>query len=349
MKGLETRRVGRTPLRLTVLGLGTGTLGGHRIPVTREEGEAVVGAAWSAGVRYFDTAPFYGFGRACRIAGDALRELPRKDWVLSTKAGRLLRPRETGGVHGALQHPMPFDDVFDYSYDGIMRSFEDDLQRLGLARIDILYVHDIGARQHGTEAHPRIMRTFREGGYRALAKLRASGELGAIGIGVNEREVLLEAIEWGDWDVFLLAGRYTLLEQTPLDDLLPQCLRSGISVVIGAPFNTGVLAGRDTWNYRPAPPEIIGRVDAIRAICESHRVPLVAAALQFPLAHPAVAAILPGPRNVDELLTNAQLLRYPIPPALWADLRDAGLLHPDAPTPVGSEHENGEDGRTAAG
>jgi D-threo-aldose 1-dehydrogenase len=145
---------------------------------------------------------------------------------------------------------------------------------------------------------------------------------------------LLEAIDWGDWDVFLLAGRYTLLEQTPLDDLLPQCLRSGISVVIGAPFNTGVLAGRESWNYRPAPPEIVGRVKKIRAICESHRVPLVAAALQFPLAHPAVAAILPGPRDVDEFETNAQLLQYPIPPALWADLRDAELLHSDAPTPA---------------
>ena len=177
MEGFETRHVGRTPLRLTVLGLGTGTLGGHRIPVTREEGEAVVRAAWSAGVRYFDTAPFYGFGKACRIVGDALRELPREDWVLSTKAGRLLRPQTNAGPSGALRHPMPFEDVFDYSYDGIMRSFEDDLQRLGLARIDILYVHDIGARQHGKDAHPGIMRTFRDSGYRALEQLRSSGQL----------------------------------------------------------------------------------------------------------------------------------------------------------------------------
>ena len=334
MEGFETRQVGRTPLQLTVLGLGTGTLGGHRIPVTRDEGEAVVRAAWGAGVRYFDTAPFYGFGKACRIVGDALREMPRQDWVLSSKAGRLLRPQTTAGVPGALRRPMPFEDVFDYSYDGIMRSFEDDLQRLGLARIDILYVHDIGARQHGKDAHLGIMRTFRESGYRALERLRSSGELGAIGIGVNEWEVLLEAIDWGDWDVFLLAGRYTLLEQMPLYDLLSQCLRSGISVVIGAPFNTGVLAGRETWNYRPAPPEVVSRVKKMRAICDSHQVPLVAAALQFPLAHPAVAAILPGPRNVDEFETNAKLLRYPIPPALWADLRNAELLHPDAPTPA---------------
>jgi D-threo-aldose 1-dehydrogenase len=334
MEGFKTRQVGRTPLRLTVLGLGTGTLGGHRIPVTREEGEAVIKAAWSAGVRYFDTAPFYGFGKACRIVGDALRESPREDWVLATKAGRLLRPQTNPGAPGALRRPMPFEDVFDYSYDGIMRSFEDSLQRLGLARIDILYVHDIGARQHGKDAHPGIMRAFRDSGYRALEQLRSSRQLAAIGIGVNEWEVLLEAIDWGDWDVFLLAGRYTLLEQTALDDLFPQCLRSGISVVVGAPFNTGILAGRDTWNYRPAPPEIVDRVKRIRAICDSHQVPLVAAALQFPLAHPAVAAILPGPRSVEEFEANAKLLQYPIMPSLWADLRTAGLLHPDAPTPA---------------
>jgi D-threo-aldose 1-dehydrogenase len=334
MAGFETRPLGRTGLRVTVLGLGTGTLGGHRIPVSRQVAEAVVRRAWSTGVRYFDTAPFYGFGQACRIVGDAMREVPRDTWVLATKAGRLLRPRTDPPATSALGHPMPFNLVFDYSYDGILRSFEDSLQRLGLAQIDILYAHDIGAREHGKEAHPRIMRVFREGGYRALEELRASGQVRAIGIGVNESQVLLEAMEWGPWDVFLLAGRYTLLEQAPLDDLLPRCLRSGISIVIGAPFNTGILAGRDSWNYRPAPPEVVDRVNAIRAVCDSHQVPLIAAALQFPLAHPAVVAILPGPRNVEEFETDAKLLRYPIPSALWADLRCAKLLRPDAPTPA---------------
>jgi D-threo-aldose 1-dehydrogenase len=334
MKGFETRPLGRTGLRVTVLGLGTGTLGGHRIPFSREMAGAVVRSAWSAGVRYFDTAPFYGFGQACRTLGDTMREVPRDQWVLATKVGRLLRPRADLPSNSPLRHPLPFDAVFDYSYDGVMRSFEDSLQRLGLAQIDILYVHDIGARQHGRDAHAGIMRTFREGGYRALKELRSSRRVRAIGIGVNEREVLLEAMEWGAWDAFLLAGRYTLLEQAPLDDLLPRCVRSGISVVVGAPFNTGVLAGRDSWNYKPAPPDIIDRVKAIRAICDSHRVPIIAAAIQFPLAHPAVAAILPGPRNVEEFEGNAKLLRYPIPPGLWADLRAAKLLHPDAPTPA---------------
>jgi D-threo-aldose 1-dehydrogenase len=145
--------------------------------------------------------------------------------------------------------------------------------------------------------------------------------------------VLLEAMEWGEWDAFLLASRYTLLEQAPLDDLLPKCLRSGVSIVVGAVHNTGILAGRDSWNYRPAPPEIAARANAIRAVCDRHAVPLIAAALQFPLAHPAVSAVLPGPRNIQEMEENSDLLRYPIPPALWADLRNAKLLHPDAPTP----------------
>jgi D-threo-aldose 1-dehydrogenase len=334
MTGLETRPLGRSDLRVTVLGLGTGTLGGHRVPVSREAADGIIQAAWSAGVRYFDTAPFYGFGRACRIAGDALREMPRDEWVLATKVGRLLRPCADTSAASALLHQMPFDPVFDYSYDGVMRSFEDSLQRLGLAQIDILYAHDLGQRQHGADHHARFMLSFRQGGYRALEELRSSGHVRAIGVGVNEREVLLEAMEWGEWDAFLLAGRYTLLEQAPLDDLLPRCLRAGISVVIGAPFNTGILAGRALYNYKPPPPEVVARVNAIRTICESHRVPIIAAALQFPLAHPAVVSILPGPRSVEEFEANLMLVDYPIPAALWADLQEANLLHPDAPTPT---------------
>jgi D-threo-aldose 1-dehydrogenase len=283
-------------------------------------------------VRYVDCAPFYGYGQAERCVGDVLREMPRDEWVLSTKVGRLLRARAQEPATEPYRHPLPFNTAFDYTYDGVMRAFEDSLQRLGLAWIDVLYAHDIGAGQH-KEAHPEVMRTFRDGGYRALEKLRREGLIRAVGIGVNEPEVLLEAMEWGDWDAFLLASRYTLLEQGPLDDLFPKCVRSGISIVVGAVHNTGILAGRDSWNYRPAPPEIATRVDAIQAVCDSHAVPLIAAALQFPLAHPAVSAVLPGPRSVQEMEENSEFLRYPIPPALWADLRTAKLLHPDAPTP----------------
>ncbi len=272
--------------------------------------------------------------QAERCVGDALREMPRDDWVLSSKVGRLLRPRGAAADPGERRHVMPFEPVYDYSYDGIMRSFEDSLQRLGLSRIDILYVHDIGIYQHGGEAHPALMRILRDSGYRALEELRRSGAVSAIGIGVNEREVLLEALEWGEWDAFLLAGRYTLLEQAPLDDLLPKCLARGTSIVVGGPLNSGILAGRDTWNYRTAPPEVVARVEAIRVVCDRYRIPLAAAALQFPLAHPAVAAIIPGPRNADEFCANLELFRHPIPLALWQELRQAGLLHPEAPTPA---------------
>jgi D-threo-aldose 1-dehydrogenase len=327
------RQIGCTSLRVTELGLGCATLGGSRIAVVRATAEEIVSAAWAAGVRYVDTAPFYGFGQAERCVGDALRDRPRGEWVLSTKVGRLLRRNPTGIFANSQRHPLPFDAVFDYSYDGIMRSFEDSIQRLGLARIDILYVHDIGAYQHGAEANAVVIKTLRESGYRALEALRDAGEVAAIGIGVNEREVLLDAIEWGRWDAFLLAGRYTLLEQSPLDDLLPKCVAAGTSIVVGGPLNSGILAGRDIWNYRPAPPDVMARVRAIAAICDSHRVPLAAAALQFPLAHPAVAAIIPGPRGADEFTANLKLLRHPIPAALWSDLRQAGLLHPDAPVP----------------
>jgi D-threo-aldose 1-dehydrogenase len=333
MPAFEKRRIGRTSVEVTVLGLGCATLGGSRIPVSRQEAEAIVAAAWAAGVSYIDTAPYYGVGQAERCVGNAMRWVPRDAWVLSTKVGRLLRPRPSAPEGTDRRYPLPFEPVYDYSYDGVMRSFEDSLQRLGLARIDVLYVHDIGTMQHGTEAHPRLMRILRDGGYRALEKLRADDTVRAIGIGVNEREVLLEAMEWGHWDAFLLAGRYSLLEQAPLDDLLPKCEQAGTSIVVGGPLNSGILAGRDTWNYKTAPPDIVARVKAIEAICDSHRVPLAAAALQFPLAHPAVAAVIPGPRNVDEFNANLRLLRHPIPAALWADLREAGLLHPQAPTP----------------
>ena len=332
MPEFEKRRIGRTSLEVTILGLGCATLGGTRIPVTRQEAEAIVHAAWDSGVRYVDAAPYYGFGQAERAVGDALRDEPRDAWVLSTKVGRLLRPFPQAAPEPGRKHPLPFGVVYDYSYDGIMRSFEDSLQRLGLARIDILYVHDIGRYQHG-DAHPELMRPLRESGCRALQNLKSSGAIKAFGIGVNEREVLLEALEWGEWDAFLLAGRYTLLEQAPLDDLMPKCLAAGTSIVVGGPLNSGILAGRDTWNYRTAPPEIVERVDAIRAVCDRHRVPLPAAALQFPLAHPAVAAIIPGPRNAEEFHANLKLLQHPIPPALWQELKQTKLLHPAAPTP----------------
>jgi D-threo-aldose 1-dehydrogenase len=324
----EKRKVGRTALEVTALGLGTATMGGTRVKVTRQQGEDIVTAAWDAGVRYVDTAPFYGFGAAEHRVGDALRERPRDEWVLSTKVGRLLRPTVEGRTE-----PMPFDVIYDYSYDGIMRSVEDSYQRLGLAKIDILLVHDIGAYQHGPDLNAKHLKVLADSGYRALEELRRTKVVSAIGIGVNEKEVLIDALAFGDWDAFLLAGRYTLLEQGPLDDLLPMCLARGTSIIVGGPLNSGILAGRDTWNYATAPAEVVARVKRIQAVCDSHGVPLPAAALQFPLAHKAVCAIIPGPRTAAEFNENLPLFTRPIPAGLWSDLRTEGLLHPDAPVP----------------
>ncbi len=331
----EKRQIGRTKLRVSTLGLGTATMGGSRIPIARADGEAIVTAAWDAGVRYFDTAPFYGVGAAEHRVGDALREQDRDSWVLSTKVGRLLRPKTDNAPSpdGRLS-PMPFKVVYDYTYDGIMRSVEDSFQRLGLARIDILYVHDIGVYQHGPELNAVYLPQLRDSGYKALEQLRSSGVVSAIGLGVNEKEVLIDALGFGDWDAFLLAGRYTLLEQGPLDNLIPMCVERGTSLVIGGPLNSGILAGRDTWNYDTAPPDVVARVQKLAAICKAHGVPLAAAALQFPLAHPAVAAVIPGPRNAAEFTENLPLFTMKIPPSLWSDLRTRGLLHPDAPVPA---------------
>src|ERR1700733_5570246 len=215
-----------------------------------------------------------------------------------------------------------------------MRSVEDSYQRLGLAKIDILYVHDIGVYQHGPELNAQYLKQLRDSGYKALEELRRTGVVSAIGIGVNEKEVLIEALGFGDWDAFLLAGRYTLLEQGPLDDLLPLCQTRGTSIVVGGPLNSGILAGRDTWNYAAAPPEIVARVQKIAAVCKAHDVPLAAAALQFPLAHPVVCSVIPGPRTAAEFNENLPLFTIPIPAGLWSDLKGQGLLRQDAPVPA---------------
>lgn len=330
----KKRQIGRTNLEVTEMGLGTATMGGSRIKITRHQGEAIVQAAVDAGVRYVDTAPFYGVGAAEHRVGDVMRELPRDEWVLSTKVGRLLRPKTDEGPSpdGRLS-PMPFKVIYDYTYDGIMRSVEDSYQRLGLARIDILYVHDIGVYQHGAELNAVYIKQLRESGYKALDELRRTKTVSAIGIGVNEKEVLMEAMGFGDWDAFLLAGRYTLLEQGPLDDLIPMCQQRGTTLVIGGPLNSGILAGRDTWNYDKAPPDVVARVKKLQAVCDAHKVPLPAAALQFPLAHPVVSAVIPGPRSAEEFTENLPLFTLNIPASLWSDLRNEGLLHPNAPTP----------------
>jgi len=331
---IETRPAGRTAVRLTTLGLGTATLGGNvRPPITNADAAAIVERAYERGIRFFDTAPYYGYGRSERLVGDTLRG--RSDWVLSTKAGRLLRPRTVPQAAGdQWVDPLPFEHVYDYSYDGVMRSFEDSLQRLGLDHIDLLLLHDIGSDTHGAEKNAELFPIAMQGGYKALAELRASGAVKAIGIGVNEWQVLVEAMQHGDWDTFLLAGRYTLLEQESLHTLLPLCERAGTSIIVGGPFNSGILAGRDTWNYSRAPQPIIDRVRRIAAVCDAHGVALPAAALAFPLGHASVASVIPGPRSAAEVDQIVDWFETEIPASLWSDLKTEGLIDPAAPVPA---------------
>jgi len=328
-----TRELGRTGLHLTEFGLGCAAMAGNHRVVPDEDIAAAIDEGLASGIRFVDTAPFYGFGRSERFVGDGLRNFD-DDYVLSSKAGRLLVP-------GATRHAdaddwpgaLPFTPVYDYSYDGVMRSFEDSLQRLGLPRIDILLLHDIGTMQHGEAANAPLMKDAMTGGYKALDELRSNGDIKAIGLGVNEREVCLEAMEHGRWDCFLLAGRYTLLEQDPLADLFPACEKAGTGIILGGPYNSGILVGGDTWNYAKAPPAVVDRVRRIAAVCAAHDVPLPAAALRFPLGSPLVASVIPGPRSRAEARQNIEWFRHEIPAALWSDLAAEGLLAENAPLP----------------
>jgi D-threo-aldose 1-dehydrogenase len=318
------------------VGFGGAPLGNLFAPIPEPDAIRTVAAAYDAGIRYFDTAPLYGRGRSELRIGAALRGRPRDSFRLSTKVGRLLRPIARRPPDDAYTDMPPFEVEYDYSEDGARQSLDESLERLGLDRVDTLFIHDIDRWTHG-DAQPARFREAMGGAYRALRRFRAAGVVSAIGIGVNEWEVCQQAAEAGDFDGFLLAGRYTLLEQEALTSFLPLCERRGLFVVIGGPFNSGILAtgavAGATYNYRPAPPEILARVARIEAVCRRHSVPLAAAALQFPLAHPAVRSVIPGARSTDEVRANLALLQAAIPGALWADLRTAGLLRPDAPTP----------------
>ena len=241
MRAFEKRQVGNTGLAVDTLGFGCASLGNLYHPVSDADARQILDSAWSRGFRYYDTAPHYGQGLSERRVGDALRRFRGGEYVLSTKVGRLLKPVGYADERHAFMSPMPFDIFYDYSYDGIMRSFEDSLQRLGLDRIDILYMHDIGAFTHGAR-NDELFPIAMDGGYRAMDELRSAGAVSAIGLGVNEYEVCEAALDHGDWDCFLLAGRYTLLEQESLDTFLPRCLKRNCSIVIGGAYNSGVLA-----------------------------------------------------------------------------------------------------------
>lgn len=335
---IRRRRVGRTALEVTELGFGGAAIGNLYRTVSNADALDAVRDAYSAGVRLFDTAPLYGLGLSERRLGLALEDFPRGSYVLSTKVGRRLKPEDPARIEVPIFERIPgARPYFDYSYDGVMRCLEESLLRLGTFRADIVYIHDVDVTNQGSSAATE--QRFREvmtGGYRALAELRDQGVVKAIGVGVNEWEWCERFARAGDFDCFLLAGRYTLLEQEALSTFLPLCSQRNISVVIGGPYNSGILASGAaagaSYNYGPAPPAVLERVQRLQAICDRHGIELTAAALQFPLRHPAVASVIPGVRTPEEMRRTLALHAVRIPADLWSELKSAGLLRDDAPT-----------------
>ena len=338
MQPSDPRKFGRVDLEVTAFSFGTAPVGNIFEEIDEETSDAMFQRSWDAGVRYFDTAPMYGHGLSELRTGQSLRWKNRDEFVLSSKVGRLLKPARRSEIDFTpWNNAAPFELVFDYSYDGVMRSFEDSLQRLALERMDICFIHDIDVFTRGDE-QPAVFKEAMDGAWRALSDLRDQGVVEAIGVGVNEWEVCQAALEQRDFDCFLLAGRYTLLEQESLDSFLPLCEARGAAVVVGGGFNSGILATGAVegakYNYAPAPPEIMEKVRGIEAVCADHKVPLPAAALQFVVAHPAIPSFIAGTRTVEQLDKNLGWFSIDIPADFWAELKSTGLLREDAPTPA---------------
>lgn len=335
MKITDRRTLPRAGLALPVFGLGCAQVGGLFQPMTEREAAALFDSAWELGVRLFDTAPYYGYTRSERRTGAALSRRLRADYLLSTKVGRLMQPDDS--VHpgdDGWADPLAFRPHFDYSHDGVMRSFEDSLRRLGLARVDLLLVHDIGQRTHGERHAQHWDQLTRGGGFRALERLRHGGAVTAVGLGVNEWQVAHDSLQAFDLDCVMLAGRYTLLEQGALAPFLDDCLRHGIAVLAAGPFNSGVLAGSASFDYAPVADDVTLRVKALETVCTEFKVPLPAAALQFPLAHPAVVCCVAGAQSPQQLAQNVRWLETDIPVGFWKALQARGLIDARAPLPV---------------
>ncbi len=345
--------LGRTDVAVPQLGIGTNPLGGLHAEIPHAVARSTVETAWRSGVRYYDVAPVYGYGYAERVVGEVLSEHPRDEYLLTTKVGRLLLAdgppdREDTMVlwegEQLYRGTDPVKPYFDYSYDGVMRSLDSSRERMGIDRFDALHIHD-------PDLYPD---EALDGAYRALMELKAAGEIGAVGVGVNQWQILVDFATRADFDAFLLAGRYTLLDQSALPELLPLCEQKGISIIAGGVYNSGILSHPDpgsiggvssgadaigtwkdnvTYNYVPAGQEIIDRAAALKTVCDRYGVPLMAAAIQFPMHHPAVATVLTGPRAPEHVVVNSEMLRFPIPDQLWGELKSEGLLPQEAPTP----------------
>ena len=339
-KALALRQLGSTAVQTSALGLGGAPIGGFRFALSEQQGADTVGAGYEAGLRYFDTSPYYGYGRSELLYGHALGSRPRDSFVLSTKVGRWMTPLGEGEtVAGWRSGGLPFKPTFDYSRDGTLRSIEQSLLRLGMSRIDVVLIHDVDVVSQGSqaEADRRFTETM-AGCYPVLVELRRAGVIRAIGTGLNETAMTLRLAREADLDCVMLAGRYTLLEQGALDELLPLCERKGMSMLLAAPFNSGILAvgARDgaTYDYKPAPPPVLDKVRRIEAVCTRHGVELPTAALQFPLGHPRLASIVAGATKPDEVRQNVARMAVPIPADLWRELKHERLLAQAAPVPA---------------
>ena len=338
---LKTRhwdRHGTGGLTFTELGFGTAPIGNLYRAVSDGDAAAILDLSWASGIRYYDTAPLYGLGLSETRLNAMLRGKERDGYVLSTKVGRLLSvtaPDERDGFGKWFEVPAR-REIYDYTYDGVLRSIEVSLERLGVDRVDILYGHDLDLFNHGTQdILDGKLREFLDGGHRALVELRDQGVISAFGVGVNEWQPAHWLVENGDPDIILLAGRYTLLEQESLESFLPLCVERGVGIVIGGPYNSGILATGPSkgafYNYDPATAEIIDRVRRIESVCNRHGVRMVDAAFQFPLCHPAVVSIVPGGQTVAEMTSNLEAAASDIPADLWAELKAEGLMSEAAP------------------
>ncbi|ASR10035.1 hypothetical protein CHY08_23370 (plasmid) [Rhizobium leguminosarum bv. viciae] len=342
MSKMQTRAVTAQGLQITTMGLGGTGLGNMYRATDPKAAHDTVHAAFNNGLRYFDTSPVYGFGLAEARLGDAIQSLPRSEIVISSKVGYDLVPIPDSEVKPVLwDGAPPFRADFDYSRDAVLRSIEGSLKRLQTDYIDMLAIHDPDEAIHFQPGEDPFARSrFKEameGAYPTLDDLRSQGVIKAIGVGINQWQMLSDFVEAGRFDYFLVAGRYTLLEQEPLATLFPACERKGTKIVIGGPYNSGILVTgpvKDaTFNTKIAPPAVLERVARLHAVCEKHNVPLPAAALQFPLGHKQVVSVIPGARSVAELEQNLEFMRWPIPTALWSELREENLIDPAAPLP----------------
>jgi D-threo-aldose 1-dehydrogenase len=323
-------RIGAETLNISKLGFGGVPLGNMNRVLTDAEAHETVEAAWDAGLRYYDTAPFYGHGLSENRIGAVLSQKPRDQFVISTKVGRVLEPCAPGEENaGIYLNPPLFKVRFDYSYGGVMRSYEDSLKRLGLDRVDILYVHDIGDLTHGDLAAD-YYRDLMTGGWRALDELRSSGAIKAIGLGVNENAICETVLADADPNLFLLAGRYTLLDQSAAERLLPECVKRGVGIVLGGPYNSGILATgpipNAQYDYAAAGPEILAKATKLQGLCAAHGVSLPEAALHFPLRHPAVVSVIPGSQTPEQVALNLATFEKVVPDSLWVELASEGAI-----------------------